>query len=181
MKFLKQHLLFFILLLIICTGCIYWFYWHLKPFTSNAFVFANSRPVTPLVGGYITHIHVKNNQFVKKGDPLFTIYETPYKLKKAELHCAAERILIAGDVTVTEEAAEVFAKAGVKLLGNEGQTVGPKDAPMKVHLILLGAGTVLLEGIVLEGVTEGKYFLSALPLNISGFEGSPCRAYLIEE
>ena len=102
-------------------------------------------------------------------------------LKKAELHCAAERILIAGDVTVTEEAAEVFAKAGVKLLGNEGQTVGPKDAPMKVHLILLGAGTVLLEGIVLEGVTEGKYFLSALPLNISGFEGSPCRAYLIEE
>jgi multidrug resistance efflux pump len=95
MKFLKQHLLFFILLLIICTGCIYWFYWHLKPFTSNAFVFANSRPVTPLVGGYITHIHVKNNQFVKKGDPLFTIYETPYKLKKAELqqeiHATAAR------------------------------------------------------------------------------------------
>ena len=52
---------------------------------------------------------------------------------------------------------------------------------MNVHLILLGANVVLLEGIVLSKVTEGKYFLSALPLNLKGFEGSPCRAYLIEE
>ena len=101
-------------------------------------------------------------------------------LKKAISQGAGERILIAGAVTVTEEAAEVFANAGVKLLGNEGQTVGPKDAPMKVHLILLGAEVVLLEGIVLRDVSEGKYFLSAMPLNLKGFEGSPCRAYLIK-
>lgn len=36
----------------------------------------------------------------------------------------AERILIAGEVTVTAEAAEVFANHRIKLLGNEGQTVG---------------------------------------------------------
>lgn len=101
-------------------------------------------------------------------------------LKKANAQGAGERILIAGDVTVTEEAAEVFANAGIKLLGNEGQTVGPKDAPMRVHQILLGAETVLLEGIVLRNVMEGKYFLSAIPLNLKGFEGSPCRAYLLE-
>ena len=102
-------------------------------------------------------------------------------LNKATDKGAGERILLAGDVTVTEEAAEVFAKAGLKLLGNEGQTVGPADAPMGVHRILLGAGTVLLEGIVLRNVPEGKYFLSAVPLNLKGFEGAPCRAYLIEE
>ena len=101
-------------------------------------------------------------------------------LKKARNQGADERILIAGDVTVTEEAAEVFAKAGIKLLGNEGQTVGPKDAPMRVHQVMLGAETVLLEGIVLRNVSEGKYFLSAAPLNLKGLEGSPCRAYLIE-
>ncbi len=101
-------------------------------------------------------------------------------LKKASAQGAGERILIAGEVTVTEEAAEIFAKAGLKLLGNEGQTVGPKDAPMRVHQILLGAELVLLEGIVLRDVSEGKYFLSAVPLNLKGFEGSPCRAYLIE-
>ena len=66
----------------------------------------------------------------------------------------AERILIAGDVTVTEEAAQVFARSGIKLLGNEGQTVGPEDAPMEVHLIMLGAEIVLLEGIRLENVPE---------------------------
>ena len=101
-------------------------------------------------------------------------------LRKAEKAGASERILIAGKATVTAEAARVFAESGIKLIGNESQTVGPENAPMEVHLILLGAGIVLLEGAVLKDVPEGKYFLSAAPLNFAGFEGSPCRAYLIE-
>lgn len=99
---------------------------------------------------------------------------------KAVNNGAAERILIAGDAVVTAEAAEVFADHNIKLIGNESQSVGPENAPMKVHKILLSKEIVLLEGIVLDGVEEGKYFLSALPLNIKGFDGSPCRAYLIE-
>ena len=91
----------------------------------------------------------------------------------------AERILIAGDVTVTEEAAQVFARSCIKLLGNEGQSVGPADAPMAVHKILLSRGIVLLEGILLSDVPEGCYFLSAVPLNLAGADGAPCRAYLI--
>ena len=100
-------------------------------------------------------------------------------LRRAADAGAAQRILIAGKATVTEEAAEVFAAAGLLLLGNESQTVGPEDAPRQVHLILLGAECVLLEGIVLDGVGEGRYFLSAAPLNLGGCEGAPCRAYLI--
>jgi arylformamidase len=99
-------------------------------------------------------------------------------LKKAN---GAERILIAGRATVTAEAAEVFAAGEIKLLGNEGQTVGPADAPMQVHLILLRRGIALLEGIVLDEVAEGRYFLSAAPLNLGGADGAPCRAYLIQE
>ena len=91
----------------------------------------------------------------------------------------AQRILIAGNATVTAEAAEVFAASGICLLGNEGQTIGPENAPMQVHLILLGKGIALLEGIVLKEVPEGHYFLSALPLNLAGCDGAPCRAYLI--
>lgn len=90
-----------------------------------------------------------------------------------------ERILIAGPATVTEEAAYVFA--GLKLLGNESQTVGPEDAPMPVHKILLGAGTVLLEGVVLTDVPPGRYLLNAAPLNLSGAEGGPCRAWLMTQ
>lgn len=92
----------------------------------------------------------------------------------------AERILIAGNATVTAEAAEVFAAGEIKLLGNEGQTVGPKDTPMQVHLLLLRRDIALLEGIVLRDIPEGRYFLSAAPLNLAGTDGAPCRAYLVD-
>ena len=94
---------------------------------------------------------------------------------------AAKRILIKGNAIVYPEAAKVFASKGILLLGNESQSVGPEDAPMEVHLILLGAGVVLLEGIRLAEVEEGKYFLNAAPLNLSGADGSPCRAFLISD
>ena len=92
---------------------------------------------------------------------------------------AARRILIKGSAEVSSEAAKVFADAEVLLLGNESQTVGPEDAPMEVHVILLGAGVILLEGVRLEDVSEGVYLLNAAPLNLSGADGSPCRAVLI--
>lgn len=100
-------------------------------------------------------------------------------MERARSVGASSRILIAGKAMVTAEAAQVFARSGIRLLGNESQTVGPEDAPRKVHLTLLGAGIVLLEGIVLKEVAEGKYLLSAAPLNLAGCEGAPCRAYLM--
>lgn len=93
---------------------------------------------------------------------------------------AAKRILIRGDAVVSAGAAKVFAASGVMLLGNESQTVGPEDAPMEVHLILLSAGVILLEGIRLAEVSEGMYVLNAAPLNLAGADGSPCRAVLID-
>ena len=106
-----------------------------------------------------------------------TAAEAAAVLRKAE---GALRILIAGKATVTEEAAEVFADSNVCLLGNESQTVGPENGPMKVHMILLEKNIALLEGVVLTDVPEGRYFLSAAPLNLAGADGAPCRAYLIE-
>ena len=93
---------------------------------------------------------------------------------------AAKRILIKGDVEISLEAAKAFAVSDVLLLGNEPQTIGPQNAPMAVHLALLGADVVLLEGIRLGDVCEGVYLLNAAPLNLSGAEGSPCRATLID-
>ncbi len=93
---------------------------------------------------------------------------------------AAKRILMKGEVEVSLAAAQVFAAAGVLLLGNESQTVGPQNAPMAVHITLLSADVVLLEGICLGEVLEGVYLLNAAPLNLSGAEGAPCRALLID-
>ena len=101
-------------------------------------------------------------------------------LEKARNLGASERLLIAGDAVVTAEAAAVFAEAGLKLIGNESQSVGPENAPMAVHKILLEQEIVLLEGVVLTGIPEGRYLLNAAPLNTAGLEGSPCRAWLME-
>lgn len=121
--------------------------------------------------------HFVGDCFVASHEGDVTATDAEAILRKAK---GAERILIAGKVTVTAEAAEVFAAGGIRLLGNEGQTVGPEDAPMQVHLILLRREIVLLEGIVLQGIPEGRYFLSAAPLNLGGADGAPCRAYLID-
>ena len=104
-------------------------------------------------------------------------------IDKAKKHDSetAKRILIKGDAEITEEAACIFALSGILLIGNESQTVGPENAPMKVHKILLGADIVLLEGVRLADISEGEYFLSAAPLNLYGSDGSPCRALLISD
>ena len=119
--------------------------------------------------------YVAEHQSIVTGDDAAKIIEKAKNLNPE----AAKRILIKGDAEVSLKAAKVFASSNVLLLGNESQTVGPENAPMAVHLVLLGADVVLLEGIRLSDVPEGVYFLCAAPLNLSGAEGSPCRAVLI--
>ena len=103
-------------------------------------------------------------------------------LKKAQESYAGseKRILIKGKATVTLEAAKIFAQAGVDLVGNESQTVGPEDGPMEVHLVLLGSEVVLLEGIRLANVPDGAYLLNCAPLNLTNTDGAPCRAVLMD-
>lgn len=126
---------------------------------------------------FVGPAYVAEHRGVVSGDDAARILEKA----KAQSPKAAKRILIKGDAEVSAEAAQVFASSGILLLGNESQTVGPEDAPMAVHLILLTAGIILLEGIRLSEVSEGVYFLNAAPLNLSGADGSPCRAILIDQ
>lgn len=51
---------------------------YLFPFTDNSFVVNNVRPVAAQVNGFITHIYVKNGDYVKKGQKLFTVFKKPY-------------------------------------------------------------------------------------------------------
>ena len=118
--------------------------------------------------------------YVVQRDGELTARDAQNIMLEAKSNNASERILIGGNVIVTAEAAKVFADNAIKLIGNEGVSIGPVDAPMEVHKILLSANVVLLEGIVLKGVPEGVYFLNAAPLNLAKLDGAPCRAYLIK-
>ena len=125
---------------------------------------------------FVGMTYVAEHHGIVTGDGAEKILE---KAKKQNID-SAKRILIKGDVEVSLEAAKVFASSDVLLLGNESQTIGPQNAPMAVHLVLLSANVILLEGIRLSEVPEGVYFLNAAPLNLSGADGSPCRAVLID-
>lgn len=120
--------------------------------------------------------------YVAEHDGIVTAEDAKNILKKAEQTRAEseKRILIKGKAVVSKEAAEIFAGEGIFLIGNESQTVGPEDTPMEVHLILLGAEVVLLEGIRLSAVPEGCYLLNAAPIQLGGADGAPCRAILID-
>lgn len=122
------------------------------------------------------------------GDCCVTRYPGVLSGDAAEAVCSAalssgcsERILLAGGTVVTEDAAAVFVRRGVRLIGVDSQSVGPLDAPMAVHKILLRAEVILLEGLVLSHVADGRYFLSAVPLDLGEAEGAPCRAVLLTQ
>ena len=92
MNFIRKHLPLIVLLFLLLLWGSYWLFWHIKPFTDNAFVFANTRPVSPWTAGYITEIFIKNNQFVKKGSPLFSVFAPPYFLRAQELEHELETL-----------------------------------------------------------------------------------------
>lgn len=120
--------------------------------------------------------------YVADHEGIVTAEDAGLILKKARSadERAAKKILIKGKSVISYEAAEVFEREGIELIGNESQTVGPEEAPKEVHLKLLGSEVVLLEGIRLGAVPEGVYFLNAAPINLGGADGAPCRAVLME-
>lgn len=63
---------------------IYHLFSYKIPFTDNAFVVTNTTPIAADVSGFITEIKVTNGQRVKKDQPLFTVYQDPYKLAYQE-------------------------------------------------------------------------------------------------
>jgi arylformamidase len=81
--------------------------------------------------------------------------------------------------TLTPEAAQRLAEAGLLLLGLDTPSVdvlGTRENSL--HHILLGAGMVLLENLDLREPPPGDYDLLCLPLRIRDGDGSPCRALL---
>lgn len=84
-------------------------------------------------------------------------------------------------VGVAPDASQWLVDNGYQLVGVDYLSVGPyHHGNIETHRILLEAGIIVLEGLVLNSVNPGKYLLAALPLKVTGVEGSPCRAVLIE-
>jgi arylformamidase len=83
-------------------------------------------------------------------------------------------------VTLSVEAAELLVRKKAGLAGVDYLSADRHDAPdHPVHQALLRNGILILEGIDLGQVPEGRYTLWCLPLKIAGAEASPVRAVLV--
>jgi arylformamidase len=82
-------------------------------------------------------------------------------------------------VYISQEAAAHLVERGVQTVGVDYLSVGGffKDG-VETHVIMLGAGVWILEGLNLEKVKPGRYELVCLPLRIAGCDGAPARAIL---
>jgi arylformamidase len=82
-------------------------------------------------------------------------------------------------VAITPEGAEFLVKRGVKLVGVDYLSVAPYKQSTPTHRILLKAGVVIVEGLDLSEVSQGRYTLFCLPLKLAGSDGAPARAILV--
>jgi arylformamidase len=80
---------------------------------------------------------------------------------------------------VTEAGARHLVNQGIKLVGVDYLSVESFRRPgAPAHHVLLGSGTVVIEGLNLRDVEPGIYDLLCLPLRIVDADGAPARVVL---
>lgn len=82
-------------------------------------------------------------------------------------------------VGIDADGAQYLVDHGVKLIGMDYLSVSPFKQGQIPHQIFLKNGVVLLEGLNLSKVSQGRYSLYCLPLKILDSDGAPARAILI--
>jgi len=81
--------------------------------------------------------------------------------------------------SVSSELIEELAKTGVKLIGIDTPSIDHATSKeLAAHQAIARNDMAILEGIVLDHVSDGIYELIALPLKIKGADASPVRAVL---
>ena len=80
LKTLKYFSTLFVLVLALVAGWWLWNYYMQSPWTRDGKIRAEQVSITPQVSGSITSLLVKDNQYVKKGEVLFRIDDTPYHI-----------------------------------------------------------------------------------------------------
>jgi arylformamidase len=86
---------------------------------------------------------------------------------------------------ISDELAQWCVARGVNILGVEPPSVADvndREEVTRIHKILLGGGVTIVEGLAhLDRLTQERVFFGALPLRLAGGDGSPVRAFAIED
>ena len=84
-----------------------------------------------------------------------------------------------GKSCLCHESAEYLLSCGVHTVVTDALSVAEPDSEAAIHTLLANAGVAIIENVVLDNVTDGKYLLFAFPVKYGGCDGAPVRAVLI--
>ncbi len=102
-----------------------------------------------------------------------------FKTSNSDLWVNEESDFQTDFVGLTEDGAEYLVKRGVKLVGVDYLSIAPFKKSRPTHERLLEAGVVIVEGLDLSEVSQGRYTLYCLPMKLANSDGAPARAILI--
>jgi arylformamidase len=102
-----------------------------------------------------------------------------FKTRNSDLWASGNREFQTDFVALSVDAAELLVDRNVKVVGIDYLSIAPYKMGTPVHTILLNAGVVIIEGLELSKVSQGRYTLHCLPLKLGGVEGAPTRAVLV--
>ncbi|TDD95230.1 HlyD family secretion protein [Flavobacterium cellulosilyticum] len=99
--------------------------------TDDAQIEKNMNPIIPKVSGYIHKVYVKDNNFVKKGDTLFTIDKRDYQIKIEEANAS----LVASQASFEVAKADIgSASANISVSNSNVLSAGGNIESAKIRL-----------------------------------------------
>jgi multidrug resistance efflux pump len=139
-------------LAIIAVACVgayeLWHHYMYSPWTRDAKVSADVVTIVPEVAGHVTELRVKDNQFVHKGDVLFEIDPSDYRIALDRAEAQAQRAEAALDYARADErrkgllvpegtvSKDVYQKTASSLHQSEAEVAQDKAAIAKAQLDL---------------------------------------------
>jgi membrane fusion protein, multidrug efflux system len=128
-------------------GCYGWHWWTVGRFqetTDNAFLQADKVTVAPKVAGFVSAVHVTDNQPVKAGDVIATIDDADYKVAIAEAQADLDKSVAQLEgykAAVVQQQAQVETSRADIMNAEAALTFAQQEAARSEDLLNRGAGT----------------------------------------
>ncbi len=128
---------------------------------------------------YLPNVETITASVLEKADIPPRTRRLLFKTRNSKFWADEDNQFEANFVGISADGAEFLVKRGVKLVGVDYLSVAPYKNSRPTHEILLKAGIVVVEGLNLSEISQGRYTLYCLPLKLAGSDGAPARAILV--
>jgi len=126
----------------------------------------------------LTDVDLITAEILKKADLPPRTRRILFKTRNSDYWAQDEKQFQTDFVALSADGAKYLVDRGVKLVGIDYLSIAPFKNSRPTHEILLKAGVLVLEGVNLSEVAQGRYTLYCLPLNLQGVDGAPARVVL---